>query len=82
MIKSIAGMIGGCFLVIALGLCGCDSGGDTTSGLPKDTGYVPPKMQPGTLSGSGKPKLGASAKDKAEAKAKAEAAGAPPAPSK
>jgi hypothetical protein len=76
MIKSIAGMIGGCLFVIAMAICGCDSG-DLQEGVPQNTGYVPPKMQPGTMGLKGKPQLGATAKDKAAAKARAEAAPTP-----
>jgi len=81
MTKSVARMIGGCSLGIALGLCGCESS-DVTQGVPKDVGYVAPKMQPGTAAmPKGKPQLGVTEKDKIEAKKKAEAAGPQPPPS-
>jgi len=79
MIKRVGGMIGGCLLVVALGIGGCGSD-EMTGGVPKDVGYVPPKMQPNMGTGTGKPILGATEKDKREAKQKAEAAPAPAAP--
>jgi hypothetical protein len=68
--------VGGCLVTVTLGFAGC-GGSDLETGVPKDVGYVPPKMQPGTLTTKGKPQLGATDKDRAEAKAKAAAAPAP-----
>jgi hypothetical protein len=59
--------------VVTIVLAGC-GGSDLATGLPKDVGYVAPKMQPGTAGlKTNKPKLGATEKDKADAKAKAAA---------
>jgi hypothetical protein len=59
--------------VVTIVLAGC-GGSDLATGLPKDVGYVPPKMQPGTAGlKTNKPKLGATEKDKADAKARAAA---------
>jgi hypothetical protein len=69
MAKSPRGLWGAALLAWALVGPGC-TGSNIEEGVPKDTGYVPPKMQPMTLQTKGKPKLEATAKDRAEAKAK------------
>ncbi len=79
--KSCKGLIGGTLLTLALG-GGCGGGNDIEEGVPKDTGYVAPKMQPNTFAmPKGKPQVGATEKDKQEAAAKAKAADAAGAPS-
>ncbi len=60
--------------VVTLGIAGCGGGGDLDAGVPKDVGYVPPKMQPGTAGlKTNKPPMGATDKDREEAKARAAA---------
>jgi hypothetical protein len=66
--------VGLCALTV--GLAGCGGESDLEPGVPKDVGYVAPKMQPNTISVKGKPALGATEKDKKEAKEKF---GTPPA---
>jgi hypothetical protein len=80
MMKSFQGLTSAGVLMVGLGVSGC-GGSSIDQGVPPDTGYVPPKMQPNSATAKGKPVLGATEKDKMEAAAKAKsesgAAGTP-----
>ncbi len=82
MVRSFKGLMGSALFGVVLATSGCSSS-SLEEGVPKNTGYVAPKMVPNMAkTASGKPLMGATEKDKQEQATKAKAAeGAAGAPS-